>query len=47
MEWLSSVYSTKNSQEYPRPPNPPPGTYQVSKRNTLSYIKRKLIPILQ
>ena len=27
----------------PPPPLPTPGTYQVSKRNTLSYIKRKLI----
>ena len=33
------MYFTKNSWEYPPPPfNPLPGTYQVSKRNTLSYI---------
>ena len=42
--WRSGWHTpTENSQDPPPPPFPTPRTYQVSKRNTLSYIKRKLI----
>ena len=36
-------------QEFPGEPHPPPTpvTYQVSKRNALSYTTRKLVPILR